>query len=212
MRISLLHTIDGNRRVFDAAAEQLGLPAEDIRHEVRADLREAVQQAGAFSAELKARTTHCLLALAAESDAVIVTCATLGPAAEEIEQSVVPIVRADRALAAAAVKSGGKVAVLCAVESAIEPNRQLFEEHAGGSGASIEIAHVAAVWELYQRGDMAGCHAAVASAADKAYETGATVVAFAHPWMAPAVSLVRDERRPMHSAEMALRAVTRMSS
>lgn len=211
MRIALLHTIDGNKRVFDEAAAHLGFRDGDLRHAVRADLREAVQRAGAFSEDLKAQTTRCMLDLAAEADAVILTCATLGPVVDQIGHTAVPIVRADRALAAAAGRAGGKIAVVCAVESAIESTRRLFEEHIDNAGASVEMVHVAPVWALYQSGDLAGSLAAAAAAADEAYEAGATVVAFAHPWMAAAVSLVRG-KRPLHSADAVLRAVCSVSS
>ncbi|RAS14305.1 aspartate/glutamate racemase family protein [Paraburkholderia bryophila] len=207
MRISLLHTIDGNRRVFEDAANNLGLRVEDLRHEVRPDLREAVQRAGKFSADLRAQTNRCLLGLAADSDAVILTCATLGPAVEEIESSPIPIVRADAALAAAAGKVGGKIAVLCAVESAIESTRRLFAQHASDIATSVEVIHVAQVWELFKNGDIDECFAAIAASANEAYGTGATVVAFAHPWMAPAVNLARKGSRPLDSAHVALRTV-----
>ncbi|PMS16118.1 arylsulfatase [Trinickia dabaoshanensis] len=206
MRISLLHTIDGNRRVFDDAATALGLDVGGLRHEVRADLREAVQQAGTFSLELKERTKRCIADLAAESDVVIVTCATLSPVVDEMEERVIPIIRADKALAAAAAKAGGRIVVLCALESTVEPNRKLFEANVTKTGTSVDVVHVADVWTLYGSADFAACFAAVAHAADEAYEAGATVVAFAHPWMAPAADLVRAGPRPLHSAESALRA------
>ena len=207
MRISFLHTIDGNRRVFEDAAKNFGLRSHDLRHLVRRDLREAVQQAGTLSAELKAETNRCLLGLAAESDAVIVTCATLGPVVDEIANSPIPILRADDALAAAAARVGGKITVLCAVESVIDSNRQLFEKHLNGGATSVEIVHVDHVWALFKSGDLGDCFTAIAESADKAYEAGATVVAFAHPWMAPAASLARGKRRPLDSAHVALRAV-----
>jgi hypothetical protein len=203
--------MDANRSVFDAAASRVGLHADALHHEVRSDLREAMQEAGAFSAELMARTKRCLLDLAAKSDVVIVTCATLGPAVDETAQEAVAIFRADRALAAAAAKVQGRIAVLCAVESAVEPNRRLFEEYVRDTGTSVEMIHLEPVWSLYRCGDLPGCFNAVAAAADEAYEAGAAVVAFAHPWMAPAADLVRTHNRPLHSAEVALRAVTERS-
>ena len=206
MRISLLHTIDGNRRVFDDAATALGLDAGGLRHAIRAELREAVQQAGTFSPELKERTKHCIADLAAESDVVIVTCATLSPVVDEIEARAIPIIRADKALAAAAATAGGRIVVLCALESTVEPNRKLFEANVTKTSTSVDVVHVADVWALYGSADFAACFAAVAHAADEAYEAGATVVAFAHPWMAPAADLVRAGPRPLHSAESALRA------
>lgn len=209
MRISFLHTVDGNRRVFEDAAKSLGLRVDHLRHEVRSDLRESVQEKGTFSAGLKGETKHCLLALAADADAVILTCATLGPAVEELESTRVPIVRADVALAVSAGKVGGKIAVLCAVEAAVEPTRQLFARHASDIGTSVDVVHVERAWALYKNEDIDECFATIAASADEAYEAGAAVVAYAHPWMAPAVNLARNGRRPLDSAHAALRTVMR---
>ncbi|WP_233834578.1 arylsulfatase [Paraburkholderia sp. ZP32-5] len=216
MRISLLHTIDGNRQVFEHAAAEMGLRPEDLRHVVRADLREAVERAGVVPADIKAQTREMLVELADEADAVIVTCATLGPVVAEIGNGPAPVVRADVALAAWAAESaqaGEKIAVLCAAEVAIEANRKLFTQYASDSGASVDVIHVPQVWTLFKSGDMNACLAAIASAAQDAYAAGATVVAFAHPWMAPAAGLVSDEaghgKRPLDSARAALRVAMR---
>lgn len=206
MRISFLHTMDGNRQVFEQAAKTLGLRAENLHHEVRADLREAVGKLGRFPDELKAETQQRLLALAADSDAVILTCATLGAAVADIESAPAPIVRADIALAAAAAEAGGKLVVLCAADVAIESTRTLFTEHARANTESVEVVHLPQVWALFKAGNLDACLAATALSAEAAYDAGADVVAFAHPWMAPAVDLVRNERRPLDSPSAALRA------
>ncbi|MBB5502112.1 methionine synthase II (cobalamin-independent) [Paraburkholderia sp. MM5384-R2] len=57
---------------------------------------------------------------------------------------------------------------------------------------------------------MNACFAALASATKHAYAAGASVVAFAHPWMAPAVDLaseVGEGKRLLDSARAALNAV-----
>jgi hypothetical protein len=211
MRISFLHTIEGNKRIFEDAAKDLGLPTDHLHHEVRSDLREAVQRAGTFSAELMEETTACLLALAADADVVILTCATLGPAADKTKGSPIPIVRADAALAAAATKMGDKVVVLCAVESAIEPTKRLFAQHASETAAPVQVVHVEQVWTLFTNNRFDECFAAIATAADDAYAAGATVVAYAHPWMAPAVHLARKGTRPLDSAHAALRTAIQLT-
>jgi len=218
MRISFLHTIDGNRQVFEQVAAEMGLRPEDLRHVVRADLREAVERASLFPADIKAQTCGTLVELAAHADAVIVTCATLGPAVAEIGEASAPIVRADTALAtwaAESVQAGGKIAVLCAAEVAIEPNRRLFTQYASESATSVEIIHVPQVWALFKSGDMNACFSAIASAANDAYAAGATVVAFAHPWMAPAASVPTEAANgtlPLDSVRAALRAAMRRFS
>ncbi|WP_233853080.1 hypothetical protein [Paraburkholderia sp. HD33-4] len=57
---------------------------------------------------------------------------------------------------------------------------------------------------------MDACFAAIAVAAKDAYAAGASVVAFAHPWMAPAAHLASDGgegKRPLDSPRAALHAV-----
>ena len=79
LRVAFLHTIESNRAVFAAAADALGLPPASLMHEVRADLREAVDAAGGTSPEIEAHTHECLKRLSIDTQAVVVTCATLGP-------------------------------------------------------------------------------------------------------------------------------------
>ncbi|MFM0591649.1 arylsulfatase [Paraburkholderia dilworthii] len=210
MRISFLHTIESNRQVFERAAKDLGLPTDKFHHEVRADLRESVEQAGRLTDDLKVRVHGCLLKLAAHSDAVVLTCATLGPAVADLGDSPAPVLRADTALASAATKAGGSITVLCAAESAIESNRRLFTDHASKSNASVTVVHLPHVWTHFKNGDHDACHAAIASSAQEAYEGGATVVAFAHPWMAPAANLVDKARRPLDSPHVVLDFVMRL--
>ncbi|QCP52622.1 arylsulfatase [Trinickia violacea] len=208
MRISFLHTIDANQAIFEQAANDLGLSAEHLHHEVRADLRVAVQLAGGITSELRQAITRCLLDLSAEADAVVVTCATLGPAVDGLPHFPIPIVRADAALASAAAKAGGSVVVLCAAESAIESTRRLFETFtAAANQGPVTVVHVPRVWALFSGGDFDACLAETARAAERAYDIGATVVAFAHPWMAPAVSLIRAGHVALDSPRAALRAV-----
>lgn len=212
MRISFLHTIGNNQQVFERAAVESGLLLDDLRHSVRADLREAVESAGTSASDAKARTRDCILELAAHADAVVVTCATLGPAVDEMSHTPVPVIRADAALARAAAdhaQARGKIAVLCAAEAALESNRKLFTQYAQEHSASVEIIHVPQVWALFRSGEMDACFAAIASSTKDAYAAGVSVVAFAHPWMAPATDLASkasEGKRPLDSASAALAA------
>ncbi|MCI3206522.1 MULTISPECIES: arylsulfatase [Pandoraea] len=210
MRISFLHTVQSNQRLFEDTAKRLGVAEEDLRHELRPELREAVQRAGTMPEEVKAEASRRLLALAAEADAVILTCATLGAAADSIAHPPVPIVRADVALAVEANRIGGKIVVLCAVESTIEPNRQLFKQYASDRTTSIDVVLVEHAWTLFSSGNAGEareCYARIAAAANDAFDAGADVVAYAHPWMAAALDLADDDRRPLDSAHAALRTV-----
>jgi hypothetical protein len=71
----------------------------------------------------------------------------------------------------------------------------------------VDVIHVAKVWSLFQSDASDECFAAIAASANEAYDAGATVVAYAHPWMAPAVKLARDASQPLDSAHAALLSV-----
>jgi hypothetical protein len=208
MRISFLHTIDGNQAVFEHAAINAGLLATQLRHDVRPDLREAVGQGLATDGALRDQVRDVVRNLADDADAVIVTCATLGPVVDSIQDWPAPVIRADVALAkAAATASAGKpIVVLCAVASTVDTNRALFEQHAQASGASVAVRLVPDAWAMFQAGDRSACLQTCAHAAQEAYAQGAEVVAFAHPWMAAAGALVQGQRRPLDAARAALHA------
>lgn len=214
MRISLLHTIESNQAVFDQAATDAGLAPGQLRHSLRPDLRIAAEQAqglGAAAADsLKSQVKEELLTLSAGADALIVTCATLGPAIDETEAWPVPVIRADIALASAAAGMGTKIVVLCAAQSAVAANGQLFERYAGPAGASVDVRLVPSAWDLFKSGEMAACLVAVASAAQDAYGQGADVVAFAHPWMAAAGTAMLGARKPLDGASVSLAAARRI--
>ncbi len=206
MRIACLHTADSNIAVFEAAARQLGLVDGALHHDVRADLLATAEQAGMVTPEIAAQTAEALVRLSNGADAVILTCSTLGPVAETAAcESAIPISRADAALAQRAVSAGGRVVVLCAVETTVPPTTQLFTEEAKGTPAcEIDVRLVAGAWALFKAGDLAGYHAAIAAAADQAYVEGATVVALAQSSMAGAALLVKSGRTPLTGPETAL--------
>ncbi|WGS52717.1 arylsulfatase [Paraburkholderia sp. D15] len=210
MRISFLHTVPSNQRIFETAVQDFGLPPANCRHELRADLREAVERAGTITAGLQTQIADCLHSLASDADAVVLTCAMLGPAVAKLGASPAPVLRADLALAAAAVENGTRIVVLCAAESALESNRKLFGEYASHRHASVAVVHLPQVWDLFKAGDFDACHAAIATAAHDAYRDGADAVAFAHPWMAPAVQRFDASKRPLDSAHAVIGAVMKL--
>ncbi|ANN76509.1 aspartate/glutamate racemase family protein [Bordetella flabilis] len=200
MRLSFLHTIDINPGIFEQAALDRGLRRDDLRHEIRADLRLRAEQGGRDAEAAQAEVADCVRRLAADADAVVVTCATLGPLVDGMESAAVPVLRADTALARAAVRQGRRVTVLCAAPSAMEANRRLFEGYAAVAGAEAKVALLPEAWDLFRQGDMPRCLEGIARAAEQAYREGADVVAFAHPWMAPAATRVAQGPAPLHGA------------
>lgn len=185
----------------------LGPVGVALRHSVRADLLAAAEEAGELTSPIIEQTADVLSALCDEADAVLLTCSTLGPSAESAaETAPIPVLRVDAALAHKAVKDGGKVAVLCAVETTLEPTRLLFEKAAQATGAEIVMWLVPDAWEAFKAGDRNRYLSLIAQAADEAIRNGATQVALAQASMAGAVDLASAGRYPLNSPMVGLTA------
>lgn len=207
LRIACLHTASSNIAVFEAAAQTLGLECPVLDHEVRADLLLAAERAGGLTPDILDRTKSALLALSKRADVVVLTCSTLGPAVEGMTSATpVPVMRVDAVLAHKAVKDGGTVIALCAVETTVAPTTRIFREAARDTNAVVEVRLVPGAWEMFKAGNMKGYLAAIADAADKAYEDGATIVALAQASMAHASSLVKKGPHPLSSPTAGLLA------
>ncbi|MBT2373201.1 aspartate/glutamate racemase family protein [Pseudomonas fluorescens] len=207
MRITCFHTAQSNIAVFDAAAKTLGIGPDVLHHEVRADLLAAAEHAGKLTADIAHETSLALASLAQHCDAVLLTCSTLGPAIEPIStHAQVPILRADEALALAAVHVDGKVVVLCAVETTLAPTSRLFSQAAQHTKASVEVQWVPGAWAMFKAGDIDGYLATIAQAADRAYVNGASIVALGQASMSSAASLVTTGPAPLTSVSTGLRA------
>jgi Asp/Glu/hydantoin racemase len=189
-RIACLHTVESNRAVFEAAERELGRGDVTVTHAVRADLLGDAEKAGGLTTEIKARAQDVLLSLAQNADAVVLTCSTVGPSVAGLAaRAGKPVLRVDEALAREAVKAGGRVVVLCAVETTVEPTRRLFDEAARGTAATVEMRLVPGAWAAFKSGDVAGYHRRVADAAEAALGEGASCVALAQASMAGAAKL-----------------------
>jgi hypothetical protein len=207
-RIACLHTAESNIAIFDAALRELALGAVALRHHLRADLLAAAERAGGLTAAVADETADVLGKMCSGADAVLLTCSTLGPAADAAANGASgPVLRVDAALARQAAKDGGKVVVLCAVTTTLEPTRLLFEDAARATGAEIVVRLVPGAWDLFKAGDRDGYLALIAQAADDAFGEGARQVALAQASMAPAASLTSSARRPLSSPTAGLAAV-----
>jgi hypothetical protein len=197
--IACLHTAAGNVAVFDAACP----PGAVLTHAVREDLLQDAEAAGGLTDAIAERTARALEALATPGvDAVLLTCSTVGPGAAHA-RAPIPVLRVDAALAEAATRDGGRVVVLCAVETTVEPTRSIFAAAASRHGATLVVRLVPDAWAAFRAGDVAGYHARVARAAEAAFAGGAATVALAQASMAGAVALTQV-RKPLASPPVGL--------
>jgi hypothetical protein len=104
-------------------------------------------------------------------------------------------------MAESAVATGGRVALVVAVESTIALTRQLFEECAANAGSSATLLDAPCLdaWELFEAGD----HAAYLDRVARHVQVLADdvdVVVLAQASMAPAADLVGDLSIPVLSS------------
>jgi hypothetical protein len=129
--------------------------------------------------------------------AVLVTCSSIGEAAEEAAAVAgVPVVRVDGAMAAeastiaGAPAARGRIAVLATLSSTLEPTGRLVERAARSAARPIEVTAevVAGAAEAHDRGDRDRVDSLVAAAVVRA-GADADVVVLAQASMAPAAAL-----------------------
>jgi Asp/Glu/hydantoin racemase len=214
VKIACLHTAESNIPIYEDAARELGLPAGALHHHVRADLLLTAERLGGLTAEISAETAGVLLHLAREADVVVLNCSTLGPAASlAADRSAVPVIRADGMLAERAVKAGGKVIVLCTVETTIAPTTRLFEEAAKATDADIDVRLIEGAWALFRADEQDAYLALIAEAVDAAQRAGAKMVAFAQASMTGAARLLHGSAtQPMTGPTVALEAAIKAAA
>ncbi len=200
MKIACLHTATSNIAVFDAAVRQIGMDDVVLTHEVKSQLLARVEQAGVLTAEIADEAREILRSLAQSADAVLLTCSTFGPLVDGMAQiGATPILRVDAALAEQTMKEGGKIVVLYASPTTIEPTKHIFSSAAKAAAISFEMKVVPEAWEYFKAGDQHGYFVRIAEAADEAYSNGASVVALAQASMAGAIAFIKSGTKPMTS-------------
>ncbi|MER5732099.1 arylsulfatase [Streptomyces sp. NPDC002138] len=190
--LTLLHTSPVHVPVFDGLRDRHH-PGAALRHLVVPGLLERARAEGpaAVTGEIEA-----LLSAAEGGDGpVLCTCSTIGAVAEALGPALGrPVLRVDRPMAAAAVRTGPRIAVLATVESTLAPTLALIREEgaaldrerAGYAAALCPRPHVVpGAWERFEAGDDAGCLALVAAAAEAV--TDADVIVLAQVSMAGAL-------------------------
>ncbi|WP_344282320.1 aspartate/glutamate racemase family protein, partial [Streptomyces hebeiensis] len=179
--LALLHTSPLHVPVFDGLRDA-GHPGLALRHLVHEDLLRRARSAGP-DAVAGAVGAVLARAVAEGATAVLCTCSTLGAVAEAAGPALgVPVLRVDRPMARAA--AAGRVVVIAALESTLEPTAALVREEAAGRPVALRTVLVAGAWERFEAGDRDGFLDAVATAVDAV--TGADAIVLAQASMADA--------------------------
>ena len=200
--IAFLHTAAVHIETFNALGRELA-PELTLTHAVREDLLSAAEKAGLVTPALDMKTQEALFGLADGGARVVVcTCSTLGASAEAAaEESDVPILRIDRAMADLAVTTGKRIGV-CACIPATVPNTQtLIRSSAAQAGRDVEVTAFIFddVWTLFREGRLADYYEGIAARLTEAAR-GVDVLVLAQASMAPAATLCDGLDAPVLSS------------
>jgi hypothetical protein len=193
--VGLLHTVPGLAATFDDLIRE---QAPDLRrmHVADAWLLDTARREGVTPAVERAVVTHVRHLVAAGARAVLVTCSSIGEAAEAADATVdVPVVRVDAAMADRAVTlarapgARGRIAVLATLPSTLGPTGRLVERASRGAAGAVQVtaAVVEGAAEAGDRGDRDRVEELVAAAVVDA-ASGVDVIVLAQASMARAAS------------------------
>ncbi|MEU5062415.1 aspartate/glutamate racemase family protein [Streptomyces virginiae] len=204
--LTLLHTSPVHVPVFDGLRDRHH-PGAVLRHLVAPELLDRARADGPRSVAPALRE----LLAAAGPGPVLVTCSTIGATAEALAPALgAPVLRVDRPMAAAAVRTGPRIAVLAALASTLTPTAELLAEEAGGRPLSVVPHLVPGAWESFGAGDTARYLSQVAEAADAV--TGADVIVLAQASMAGAADLATTDTPVLSSPAPGLAAALALTA
>ncbi|MBX3620841.1 MAG: Asp/Glu/hydantoin racemase [Rhizobacter sp.] len=189
--MSFLHTSPVHVATFEALMVELA-PSLRAHHLVRDDLLVRAQHEGVAHAAL-VHDVQAALADAASGGArvVVCTCSTLGGIAEAADgQGGVRITRVDRAMADAAVRHGGRVLLVAALQSTLQPTTELLRSSAARLEVTVQIEPlmVTEAWPHFEAGRPQAYIDSIVAAVRQAPRGGTTVLAQAS--MAPAAAVL----------------------
>ncbi len=138
--------------------------------------------------------------------AVLCTCTTLGPMAASLGA-----IRVDQPMMAQAAQSGRRILMVYCLESTRQPSLDLLkgEIARAGGDAQVDLLSLAPFWPLFEAGQTAAFHAAIASAVENyLHDHAQDCVVLAQASMAGAAARLAGNSVPvLASPETALRAI-----
>ncbi len=192
--IGFLHTSPVHVATFDSlVANAPG--AVSATHIVDEELLALARSIGSAHPFVVEGTVAALVRLAgAGVDVIVCTCSTIGAVAETVPGIGVPVLRVDRPMAAAAVASGNRIAVVAALESTLGPTAELLHDESVhvGRAPRITLMPCLAAWDRWENGDIDGYHRTIAEHVD-ALDEPFDVVVLAQASMLGALAFI-DER------------------
>jgi Asp/Glu/hydantoin racemase len=139
-RLTLIHTSAVMIPIFSELCSEL-LPNVEIVHIVDESLlKDIIRDKHLGKSTARRVVGHIISAEQAGADFIMVTCSSIGPAAELGRQLVdVPVMRVDEPMAALAVKEASHIGVVATLPSTLNPTAELIKAQVEKQGKEIVV-------------------------------------------------------------------------
>ncbi|MFO0923153.1 MAG: aspartate/glutamate racemase family protein [Pirellulales bacterium] len=139
-KIGLIHTSATLVPVFRDLCEELLQGVETFNIVDDSLIRDVIQQGSMGPSIAKRLWNHIQCAEMGGADLILVTCSSVGEAAEASQAFVsVPVVRVDRPMADLAVSDSGKIGVVATLSTTLIPTVNLIQRRAKHHGSAVEV-------------------------------------------------------------------------
>ncbi|MDP8925147.1 MAG: aspartate/glutamate racemase family protein [Chloroflexota bacterium] len=200
-KVVLIHTVAGLEHVFGPLCDEVA-PGLAPSHVVDESLLNDTIAAGALTDEVRARfRARAEQARAEGADVIMLTCSSVGPAADNLgEELGVTVLRVDEAMAERAVALGDRVGVAATLPTTLEPTADLVRRAADRAGRVVDVTTELAsgAFQALKAGDAAR-HDELVRAALRTLAARVDVIVLAQASMARALagadSVEADGRR-----------------
>lgn len=201
MRAGLLHTVPALAEVFQRRVTELD-GSLVLTHVADPSLLARAIEVGVDQEVHDRVLAHVRHLVATGAEAVLVTCSSIGEAAEAAATAVeVPVLRVDQAMAERAVEiaaaAEGRVAVLATLESTLGPTERLLRRVAASRPEVVVLSAVVAGAAAARSAGDPGEHDRLVRAAVADATGRADVVVLAQASMAAAVNQASDLGTPV---------------
>ena len=192
MIAGLLHTVPALASTFDRLAAE-AVPGIERQHVVDAWMLETAIREGVTPQVQQRVATHLAHLAECGADAVLVTCSSIGEAAEDAGGISIPVLRVDEPMAREAVRLAGDgealIAVFATNTATLGPTTRLIERHiakrASRATVSTTVVEGAAAARANGRPEE---HDGLVAEAVRSVADSASVIVLAQASMADAVS------------------------
>ncbi len=200
-KVVLIHTVAGLENVFGPLCDEVA-PGLAPSHVVDESLLNDTIAAGTLTDDVRARfRARAEQARADGADVIMLTCSSVGPAADDLSEELgVTVLRVDEAMAERAVALGSRVGVAATLPTTLEPTAGLVRRAAERAGKSVDVTTELAsgAFQALKAGDAAR-HDELVQAALRSLAARVDVIVLAQASMARALagadSVEADGRR-----------------